>query len=107
MSLLQLLQAPRARRLMDVLIALPRLGVGARVTRASWAPYGDSFWDVTSVKPVDDTCADAKVRRCSAAGSLCSTRSHRCVWQLVRQAIPAGCLSEHSIPNTTGRLLYF
>jgi hypothetical protein len=27
------------------------MGVGARVTRSSWDPYGNSYWEVTAVKP--------------------------------------------------------
>jgi hypothetical protein len=27
------------------------MGVGARVTRSSWDPHGDSYWEVTAVKP--------------------------------------------------------
>lgn len=52
MSLLQLLRQPaQNRNLLDVLTKLPRLGVGSRVTRKSWEPYGDSYWEVTAVKP--------------------------------------------------------
>ncbi|KAF8070878.1 MRPS34 [Scenedesmus sp. PABB004] len=61
MSLLALLTAPANRALLDVVGRLPALGVGARVTRASWAPYGDSYWDVTAVKPRDDAGAAGKV----------------------------------------------
>jgi hypothetical protein len=51
MSLLQLLRKPAERNLLDVLTKLPQLGVGSKVTRKSWEPYGDSYWEVTEVLP--------------------------------------------------------
>lgn len=51
MSLLQLLRKPANRNLLDVVTKLPELGVGSKVTRASWEPYGDSYWEITQVKP--------------------------------------------------------
>lgn len=51
MSLLQLLRKPAERNLLDVLTKLPQLGVGSRVTRKSWEPYGDSYWEVVEVAP--------------------------------------------------------
>jgi hypothetical protein len=51
MSLLQLLRKPAERNLLDVLTKLPQLGVGSKVTRKSWEPYGDSYWEVTKVAP--------------------------------------------------------
>jgi hypothetical protein len=42
-----------ARRIavLEVLQKLPELGVGKRVTREAWAPFGNSYWEITSVKP--------------------------------------------------------
>jgi hypothetical protein len=51
MSLLQLLRKPANRNLLDVVTKLPELGVGSKVTRASWELYGDSYWEITQVKP--------------------------------------------------------
>lgn len=61
MSFLQLLLKPKGRNLIDVLSRLPNMGVGSRVTRSSWEPYGDSYWEVTAVKPrgVDGTAGKA------------------------------------------------
>lgn len=65
MSLLQLLIKPNNRNLLDVVSKLPQLGVGSRVTRASWEPYGDSYWEITAVKPRN---ADGKFGRVSPYG---------------------------------------
>jgi hypothetical protein len=43
--------APRLIAVLEVLQKLPELGVGKRVTREAWAPYGNSYWEITSVKP--------------------------------------------------------
>lgn len=51
MSLLQLLRQPAKRNLPELLTKLPNLGVGSRVTRATWEEYGNSYWEVTYVKP--------------------------------------------------------
>lgn len=49
MSQLQLVLRPGGRRLIDIVTKLPNLGVGAKVTRDSWLPYGDYF-EITDVK---------------------------------------------------------
>ncbi|GBF89604.1 hypothetical protein Rsub_02322 [Raphidocelis subcapitata] len=61
MSMLQLLLRPADRRLADVLARLPNLGIGARVARKSWAPYGDSWWEVTDVKLKGPEGGEARV----------------------------------------------
>jgi hypothetical protein len=61
MSLVQLLARPGQRRLIEVVTKLPNLGVGARVARRSWAPYGDSWWEVTDVKLKGDDAAAGRV----------------------------------------------
>eukprot|EP00879_Flechtneria_rotunda_P004047 GHRR01004290.1.p1 GENE.GHRR01004290.1~~GHRR01004290.1.p1 ORF type:complete len:134 (+),score=52.06 GHRR01004290.1:211-612(+) len=61
MSLLQLLLKPANRNLLDVVTHLPKLGVGSRVARKAWEPYGDSYWEVTAVKPKSDDGSVGKV----------------------------------------------
>lgn len=51
MSFLELLAKPSHRNLLDILTKLPKLGVGSKVTRKSWEAYGNSYWEVTAVKP--------------------------------------------------------
>ncbi len=60
--MLQLLLKPANRNLLDVVTKLPQLGVGSRVTRKSWAPYGDSYWEVVAVKPRTEDGTAGKVR---------------------------------------------
>eukprot|EP00775_Hariotina_reticulata_P006039 gene6039-6277_t len=50
MSLLHLLLKPANRNLLDVITKLPNLGVGSRVTRQSWEPYGDSYYEVWGIR---------------------------------------------------------
>jgi hypothetical protein len=49
MSFTQLLR-PAKRNLYQVLSLLPNKGVGARVTRAAWASFTDSYFEITQVK---------------------------------------------------------
>lgn len=53
MNYLSLLR-PAKRKLNEVLVHLPSLGIGARVTRTSWCPYGNSYWEITKVKASQD-----------------------------------------------------
>jgi hypothetical protein len=78
MSALQLLVKKADRNLLDVLTKLPQLGVGSRVTRKAWEPYGDSFWEVTAVKPAT---ADGKTGEVGVNTRLlcCRARSEGCV----------------------------
>jgi len=62
MSLLHLLLKPANRNLLDVITKLPSLGVGSRVTRKSWEPYGDSYYEVTAVKPRNEDGSVGKVK---------------------------------------------
>jgi hypothetical protein len=64
MSLLQLLLKPAKRSLLDVVSHLPKLGVGSKVTRKSWEQYGNSYWEVTAVKPRAEDGSTGKVRCC-------------------------------------------
>lgn len=63
-----MLAKPARRSLLEVLSRLPAYGVGARVTRATWEPHGDSYWEVVRVKP--DPAADGSAgevrRRCGS-----------------------------------------
>jgi hypothetical protein len=68
MSLLQLLLKPAKRNLLDVVSHLPKLGVGSKVTRKSWEKYGNSYWEVTAVKPRAEDGSTGKVR-CTAAAA--------------------------------------
>lgn len=63
MSLLELLRSPAPKKLLDILIKLPQLGVGSRVTRQSWEPHGDSYYDLTQVKPRKPDGSAGKVIR--------------------------------------------
>lgn len=53
MSFLELLR-PNKRTLVDILLKLPHLGVGQRVTRTTWAPFGDSYYEITKVRAKQD-----------------------------------------------------
>ncbi|WIA11492.1 hypothetical protein OEZ85_011605 [Tetradesmus obliquus] len=61
MSLLQLLLKPANRNLLEVVSHLPKLGVGSKVTRKAWEPYGDSYWEVVAVKPRTEDGSAGKV----------------------------------------------
>ena len=61
MSFLELLLRPANRNLVEVVSKLPNLGIGAKVTRKSWLPYGDSYWEVTHVKPRKENCAKVRL----------------------------------------------
>jgi len=63
---------PKPKTVIDVLSRLPNMGVGSRVTRSSWEPHGDSYWEVTAVKP------RGEVRRTGGgAGGLRERRRRR------------------------------
>lgn len=68
MSFLELLARPSHRNLLDILTKLPKLGVGSRVTRKSWEQYGNSYWEVTAVKPgnADGSLGEVSSSRCTA-----------------------------------------
>lgn len=54
MSFLALLSKPARRNLVEVVTKLPDLGVGAKVTRNSWEQFGNSYWEITRVRPRED-----------------------------------------------------
>ncbi len=54
---------PQQHAVLEIVSQLPRLGVGSRVTRQKWAPYGDSYWEITAVKP------KGEVRPCNRQSS--------------------------------------
>jgi hypothetical protein len=58
MSFLQLLK-PAKRNLYEVLSVLPNKGVGARITRTAWAPFENSYFEITQVKLKDNKHGDA------------------------------------------------
>lgn len=53
MSFLELLR-PNKRTLVDIVLRLPKLGVGQRVTHPTWAPFGDSYYEITRVRAKQD-----------------------------------------------------
>jgi len=61
MSLLQLVLRPADRTLIGVISQLPNLGIGARVARKSWLPFGDSYWEITDVKLKGEEASGGKV----------------------------------------------
>jgi hypothetical protein len=63
MSFLQLLLNPGKRTLAEVVLKLPNQGVGSRVTRRTWAPFGNSYWEVTRVVPKGEEGKDTEVGR--------------------------------------------
>jgi hypothetical protein len=76
MSLLQLLLKPANRNLLEVVSHLPKLGVGSKVTRKSWEPYGNSYWEVVAVKPRTEDGSAGKVSLCCCCCCmLCSVAS--------------------------------
>lgn len=93
MSLLQLLRQPADRNLLDVLTKLPQLGVGSRVTRKSWEPYGDSYWEVTAVKPRKPDGKHGKVSsgsgRCGHYG--CGNKAAYCSSSVLSCLAHAAC----------------
>lgn len=54
MSYLTLLQSAPKRTLSDLLLQLPKHGVGCLVTRDTWHPAGDKYWEVVEVVPQRD-----------------------------------------------------
>ena len=46
-----------------ILNLLPKLGVGQRVTRTKWAPFGNSYWEITAAYPASQVCQPRKRRR--------------------------------------------
>jgi hypothetical protein len=80
MSFLQLLLNPGKRTLAEVVLKLPNQGVGSRVTRRTWAPFGNSYWEVTRVVPKGEAGKDTEVGRSSSSsdgGSSSSSSSSR------------------------------
>lgn len=69
MSFLELLAKPSSRTLLDILTKLPKCGIGSRVTRKSWETYGNSYWEVTHVKPLtsDGTVGEVGISSSIAA----------------------------------------
>jgi hypothetical protein len=82
MSLLQLLLKPAKRNLLDVVSHLPKLGVGSKVTRKNWEQYGNSYWEVTAVKPRAEDGITGKVR-CSVLPLLLLMLLQSGVWLLM------------------------
>ncbi|KXZ43701.1 hypothetical protein GPECTOR_82g235 [Gonium pectorale] len=55
MAYLELLRSAPKRTLSDLLRKLPQHGVGALVTRDTWHPEGNKYWEVVEVVPqLDD-----------------------------------------------------